>query len=297
MEGNNNFQMFQNSGYINNRNRKRTLILDVDDKETSDTHLGTAGTFKIDLFEPLIIDKHSEVYLDNFTSYNSNLASNIDLSAFCLKINEFNMNSNVASSRSECRGTMFNSLVIPNEHRNPDNFQTSVVHKGKKFNYVCDINPGTIHSLSGKITDLAGKPAFHDSTTTNIFTYTILGIDSANIERDAGDGDVIHQEEGFTAVSGIVGLTGGSFPVTTNTGTTTTLNFTTNGQITSVGSVSSLSSTGHTKIPGDLANNSIVFTTADGNITITNTTGLNPGMTIIEGHGRFIAEFSIISRE
>ena len=297
MEGNNNFQMFQNSGYINNRNRKRTLILDVDDKETSDTHLGTAGTFKIDLFEPLIIDKHSEVYLDNFTSYNSNLASNIDLSAFCLKINEFNMNSNVASSRSECRGTMFNSLVIPNEHRNPDNFQTSVVHKGKKFNYVCDINPGTIHSLSGKITDLAGKPAFHDSTTTNIFTYTILGIDSANIERDAGDGDVIHQEEGFTAVSGIVGPTGGSFPVTTNTGTTTTLNFTTNGQITSVGSVSSLSSTGHTKIPGDLANNSIVFTTADGNITITNTTGLNPGMTIIEGHGRFIAEFSIISRE
>ena len=58
MEGHNNFKMFQNSGYINNRNRKRTLILDVDDKETVDTHLGTAGTFKIDLFEPLIIDKH-----------------------------------------------------------------------------------------------------------------------------------------------------------------------------------------------------------------------------------------------
>ena len=154
------FQMYQNSGYNNTRNRKRTLILDVDDKETSDIHLGSAGTFKVELFEPLIIDKHSEVYLDNFTSYNSNLASYLDLTAFCLKINEFNMNSNVASSRSG--GTIFNSLVIPNEHRNPDNFQTSVVHKGKKFNYVCDINPGTISSLSGKITDLAGNPAFHD---------------------------------------------------------------------------------------------------------------------------------------
>jgi hypothetical protein len=296
MNGNNNFQMYQNSGYINNRNRKRTLILDVDDKETNDTHLGTAGTFKIDLYEPLVIDKHSEVYLDNFTSYNCNLASHLDLSAFCLKIDEFNMNSNVASSRSECRGTMFNSLVIPNEHRNPDNFQTSVVHKGKKFNYVCDINPGTIHSLSGEITDLAGLPAFHDSTTTSIFTYTIIGIDPANIARSTG-GDVIQQAEGFSGVTGIVGPTGGSFPVTTNTGTTTTLHFTTNQQITSVGSVSSLSSNFHTKIPGDLANISIIFTTSDGTITITNTTGKNPAMTIIEGHGRFIAEFSIISRE
>ena len=132
---------------------------------------------KLTYFEPLIIDKHSEVYLDNFTSYNSNLASYLDLTAFCLKINEFNMNSNVASLRSG--GTIFNSLVIPNEHRNPDNYQTSVVHKGKKFNYVCDINPGTISSLSGKITDLAGDPAFHDSGTTNIYTYTIIGIDPA----------------------------------------------------------------------------------------------------------------------
>lgn len=294
MNGNNNFQMYQNSGYINNRNRKRTLILDVDDKETNDTHLGTGGTFNVPLFEPLIIDKHSEVYLDNFTSYNSNLASYLDLSAFCLKINEFNMNSNVASTRSN--QFMFNSLVIPNEHRNPDNFQTSVVHKGKKFNYVCDINPGTINSLSGEITDLAGLPAFHDSTTTGAFTYTIIGIDPANIARSTG-GDVIQQAEGFSSVTGIVGPTGGSFPVTTNTGTTTTLHFTTNQQITSVGSVSSLSSNFHTKIPGDLANISIIFTTSDGTISITNTGVLNPAMTIIEGHGRFIAEFSIISRE
>ena len=123
-------QMYQNSGYNNTRNRKRTLILDVDDQ--GDPNLGKDGTFKINLFEPLIIDKHSEVYLDNFTSYNSNLASYLDLTAFCLKINEFNMNSNVASSRSG--GTIFNSLVIPNEHRNPENYQTSIKHRILKNN-------------------------------------------------------------------------------------------------------------------------------------------------------------------
>ena len=191
------FQMYQNSGYNNTRNRKRTLILDVDDQ--GDPNLGKDGTFRINLFEPLIIDKHSEVYLDNFTSYNSNLASYLDLTAFCLKINEFNMNSNVASLRSG--GTIFNSLVIPNEHRNPDNYQTSVVHKGKKFNYVCDINPGTITSLSGKITDLAGDPAFHDSTRTNIFTYTIIGIDPIKIDIENRNNEKLEAKNSFQFVA------------------------------------------------------------------------------------------------
>ena len=87
---NDNFQYYENSGYKNLRNRKRTLILDVDDSTAGDTHLGSGGEFNIKLFEPLIIDKHSEVYLDNFLTYNSNVASNISEAAFCLKINEFN---------------------------------------------------------------------------------------------------------------------------------------------------------------------------------------------------------------
>jgi len=286
------FPMYQNSGYNNTRNRKRTLILDVDD--ISDKNLGKTGTFKVNLFEPLIIDKHSEVYLDNFTSYNSNLASNLDLTAFCLKINEFNMNSNVASSRSN--GTIFNSLVIPNEHRNPDNFQTSVVHKGKKFNYVCDINPGTIKSLSGKITDLAGNPAFHDSTGTGIYTYTIIGIVIGKITYTTPSSTTtIPQGETFTTTN-ISGPSLGSFPVTTNTTTTTTLHFTTDGKITGIGSVSDLDPNFHTPInsAGD-----ITFTIGGGgSLTIVNALPSdNPSLTIIEGHGRFIAEFSIISRE
>jgi hypothetical protein len=324
---NNMFPMYQNSGYNNTRNRKRTLILDVDD--ISDKNLGKTGTFKVNLFEPLIIDKHSEVYLDNFTSYNSNLASNLDLTAFCLKINEFNMNSNVASSRSN--GIIYNSLVIPNEHRNPDNFQTSVVHKGKKFNYVCDINPGTINSLSGKITDLGGNPAFHDSTGTGAFTYTIIGIVPAlfeEIRESSRDGAtssnivLVSPTTSDTSITGGQTITSfniptgittidsgpasddaviqpsgmtGNFIVTTSL-TGSTLTFTTSAQITDIGSITLIGD--HTKISGA---GDIYFQTGsdtlDGAIRINNTTGENPALTIIEGHGRFIAEFSIISRE
>ena len=56
--------MFQNSGYKNTRNRKRTLIIDFNDSDN--THLGSGTEFSIDLYEPFIIDKHSEIYLDNF---------------------------------------------------------------------------------------------------------------------------------------------------------------------------------------------------------------------------------------
>ena len=40
------------------------------------------------------------------------------------------------------------------------NHNTVVVHKGKKMNYVCSINPTTLTTLSGNITNLDGKPAF-----------------------------------------------------------------------------------------------------------------------------------------
>jgi len=170
------FAMYQNSGYSVPRNRKKTLILDVKDSSTA-TQLGSGTEFTIDLFEPLIIDKQSELYLDNFVTFNSMLADKEARASMCLKINEFKMNTNCASNNSE--QDLYNSIVIPNENRNIDNFFTSVSHKAKKYNYLCDVNPMTIASISGKITDLDGNPIFHgDSTTSNYYTYALLNITS-----------------------------------------------------------------------------------------------------------------------
>tara|TARA_B100001093_G_C26831299_1_gene1016264 strand:+ start:1792 stop:2697 length:906 start_codon:yes stop_codon:yes gene_type:complete len=178
------FNFFQNSGYNNNRNKMKTLILDVKDGENlkigesteEKSNLNDTSEFNIQLFEPLIIDKESEIYLDHLITYNCNLSQTVETSAFCLKINEFNIQTNVASYDNTDKDTIYNSIVIPNENNNIDNFFGAVTHKGKKFNYVCDINPQTIHNLSGKITNLDGTSAFHGGPDGTIFTYAIMGI-------------------------------------------------------------------------------------------------------------------------
>lgn len=172
---NGNFQYYENSGYKNLRNRKKTLILDI----TDNTALSAGSEFNVKLFEPLKIDKQSELYLDNFITFNSMLADNSKRSSLCLKINEFNINTNCAAGDLS-QNTLYNSIIIPNENRNIDNFFTSVSHKAKKFNYICDVNPMTITSLSGKITDLEGDSVFHgDSDSSNgEKTYALMNITS-----------------------------------------------------------------------------------------------------------------------
>ena len=289
---NSGFDMFQNSGYVNNRNRKRTLVLDVDDSATGDTHLGAGGEFNIQLYEPLIIDKHSEVYLDNFLSFNSNAVSfTLANCAFVLKINEFNMNSNVASSSDN--NNIFNSLVIPNEHKTVENNHSVIIHKGKKFNYVCDINPQTIHSLSGKITNLAGSPIFHGPDPDHKFTYTISGIDTNALDS------LIPLHSTFTGMTGatIDGDTDGTIVISGtflahHEHTSNEVHFSTNIELTSITSAGS--------------GTSITFTTwkdmfglayGGGTLTIANDVNTNKSLTLVQNPGRFIAEFSIISRE
>ena len=180
------FDMFQNSGYNNNRNKIKTLILDVRDGtdltidgEINQTrsHLSNASEFNIKLFEPLIIDKPSSIYLDHFITFNCNVSSVPDSLAFCLHINEFNIQTNVSSEDDTDKNNIYGSIVIPNDNKTTANYFAALVHKGKKFNYICDINPSKISSLSGKITNLSNGSAFHGPTKgTEVHTYAIQGI-------------------------------------------------------------------------------------------------------------------------
>ena len=266
--------IYNNTGYKNTRNRKRILTLDVDDSVSGDNHLGSGGEFNIDLFEPLIIDKQSEVYLDNFISFNSNIANSPANSAFCLKINEFNINSNVASSTNN--NEIFNSIVIPNEHNSVGNNHGVVLHKAKKFNYVCDINPGKLGRISGKITNLAGQPIFHGFSTTTLFTYALTGIDSGNLSRSIQNGET------FTTISGdtIGDSTEGVFLATHFT-TSTTIHFSTNKKI---------------ALPAPSAGD-ITFNVDMNPLFVSNGAGENPDLILIQHDARFIAEFSINSIE
>ena len=187
--------MYQNSGYQFERRDKKTLILDildiVDDTSTN-TPLADATEFSIDLFEPLIVDKLSDIYIDSVSTYNSLLCDNNNRTSFSLSINEFNVNSNVASTSSGQH--IFNKILIPNENNDVGDVNSVVIHKGKKMNYVCSINPGKITKITGKISDLAGNSMFTTASSSDARLYHLELTDLVNTDIPSGinvtfDGD------------------------------------------------------------------------------------------------------------
>ena len=164
---------YQNPSYQFERREKKTVILDVSSPGGNGAGKGMLTNFNVKLLEPLRIDRLSDVYLDSFITFNALNSTNIKNIGFTLKINEFNINSNVASNQDKSSGydsTKFNSIFIANSAG--DGLGT-VSHKSKKFNYVASINPCTISSLSGEILDAGDiddtggspdySPAFHNT--------------------------------------------------------------------------------------------------------------------------------------
>ena len=294
---NSGFDMFQNSGYNNNRNKMKTLILDVQDGDitiegatagttTTDTvtHLSNASEFNIKLFEPLIIDKPSSIYLDHFITFNCNISSDPDSLAFCLHINEFNIQTNVSSEDIDHKNNIHGSIVIPNDNKTTANYYSALVHKGKKFNYICDINPSTISSLSGKITNLSGGSAFHGTTKgTEIYTYAIQGITT----WAAGAATAISADEPITSIS----ITTPSTGLQTSSGTAL---------VTSLYGTTILVFTSTTAIDPDVWKGATEFTleiTPTGEAARATYTISGTSLHLTRENARFIAEFTIIAND
>ena len=165
-------------------------------------------SFSVNLHEPLHIDKYSSIFLDNFLTYNCNMGDNPSDMAACLTIDEFQINTNVASTDKIHNGNhIFNKIVIPNENNDINNFHSTVAHKAKKFNYICDINPCTLTKLSGKITNIDGEPFFHGSHRASNRFYS-MKIDSPWIEKTGSDvSDISKNTEFVIATSSGTGNT------------------------------------------------------------------------------------------
>jgi len=270
------YNYYKNTGPRNTRNRKQILILDVNDG----TSLGSGGEFNIPLLEPLIIDKQSEVYLDNFISYNGNITNTPGNSAFCLKINEFNISSNVASSLNS--NTIYNSIIIPNEGNSATQNHSSIIHKAKKFNYVCDVNPGKIGSISGKILNLEGAPIFHGPQHADKYTYALTGLNIGMYARGANHKWPLENDTKFV-ITGISAADVTVHALAHTQSDATTFHF---------------SSVTNIDLPSFA--DSIIFTfkaNPQNILTITNGSGDNPDLYLLNTDARFIAEFTISSRE
>ena len=135
--------LYQPTGKRFERVERKTITLDVT--------IGTDTTFSKTLIEPFKIDKLCDVYLDSFVTFKSKTNTTAVHMAFLLGINEFSIQSNSNESKS------FNKVLIPNTNTDTSGkADTTYIHKGKKFNYICSINPTTLSTLSGTLTDLGG---------------------------------------------------------------------------------------------------------------------------------------------
>lgn len=155
--------LYQNQGYQTERVERKSLILDIQQGNSNQV-----TTFSFNLQEPMRIDKLSDMYLDSFTTLNCVQGSNtsdstIAATGFILKLDQFNINTASASSDNTSAQRLFNSIFIPNESNNPDEVNSVVVHKSKKFNYICNVNPTKIFTISGSITLLDGKSSIFTS--------------------------------------------------------------------------------------------------------------------------------------
>jgi hypothetical protein len=163
----NQLNMYQGVNYKNIREKVQTIVLHLTDEAATSNHDTNTMfdtdhiNFRVTLQEPMIIDELSDVYLEFVLSSNTkgNSITGGHGSAFILSIDQFNVNS--VSNQSES----YNKILIPNEHSDtelvtPANHVT--LHKSKKLNYVCSINPCRLYELSGKLTILDGNTAFHN---------------------------------------------------------------------------------------------------------------------------------------
>ena len=158
---------YQNPGYQNERRERKSFII----KCTGSNLVN--GIIDVDLHEPLIIDRLSDILLENVTTFNvgSKPANTAACSAYLIKINEFNHQGNSTETNS------FNKLIIPNEYTGTGAGRK--IHKGKKLNFVTTINPTTLTKITGTVTDLDGitSTMFNNSNDLLLIEFVIVARD------------------------------------------------------------------------------------------------------------------------
>ena len=115
----------------------------------------------------MIIDKQCDIYLEHFTTTGALKYDSSNETAFLLKINEFNILNSTNNT------VLQNTLIIPNETAT-DNVFVTKIHKGKKLNYICTINPTKLRKISGSITALDGSTTMFGSNGRFVLELVIV---------------------------------------------------------------------------------------------------------------------------
>tara|TARA_B100000900_G_scaffold408786_1_gene423621 strand:- start:2826 stop:3383 length:558 start_codon:yes stop_codon:yes gene_type:complete len=146
--------LYQNGGYQTERVQRKSMILDIQQTSSGDD----ITNFTINLQEPLIIDKLSDMYLESLTTVNCQQGAKASTGriGFILKFDQFNINTAAGSTVDSEGSKIFNSVFIPNNSKKGEQENSVVLHQENQLNYICDVNPTKLFTISGSITDFDG---------------------------------------------------------------------------------------------------------------------------------------------
>lgn len=156
--------IFNHNNYKNNRTTKQTLIIDTGNLTTAET------TFSNELHDTLIIDTKSDIYLDSLTTFNCKPNTDTDSMGFMINFPDFNQSNNISNNEK-----INNKLFIPNESNSNSH---NIIHKGKKLNYICSINPMILRKINFTITDLNEASIFPSSISSGRIVLELLFIEN-----------------------------------------------------------------------------------------------------------------------
>ena len=277
--------MYQHTRYTNNIQKHQSLCI------FSGNNINSDNSFRFNLTEPLKIDTISDVYLDNFTTYdigseNSNVEAHKQF--FILKIDQFNLKgcSNLDS--------MKNAIIIPND----DNGGTATVkvHKGKKMNYVTTLMPQTIDYITGSISDWSTNTIIQNSKIIINAVPSATGL--TIILTSHFQGADANPSSTITLTSSSVEGPGLAGTADTDAGTCT---FSLKGNESNVAAaiLAAFTQFNEESYSLTVSNNEITINATTAHTVTISGTYLtdNSGSNVTVGHPHFLAEFLIINRD
>jgi len=166
--------MYNNTRKINTIQKMQSVVLDLD----LDLLTESNTRFSVTLQEPLKIDSLSDIFLSNFTTYDTilNTTNYTTLSPSThviqpnslitiLKIDQFNI------KNSSNDTLLWDKLIIPNVSTSASG---TFDHKSKKNNYVCSINPTVLTNITGTITNQALEKIHATANSRAIIEFVIV---------------------------------------------------------------------------------------------------------------------------
>lgn len=179
--------LYEHTSYFDDRNKN--LIIDLE-STTANPKAPYLTEFSVDLVEPLIIDRQSEIYLDSKIGYEINDKDNINNMALLININEFNIDNgfNLKTDNVITNNLESNKAMIPNENLN--NTEINIENFIEDFT---GLGTALIADNSNSSTNTGSESGITGSWTVppnSIISFDLTGLNNSLFDVGSWDEDI-----------------------------------------------------------------------------------------------------------